>query len=91
MAGLHPSEFKLNVESKLDMKGHSKDKLDEVFDLVWEVAIEWRTVERADEPRHPTLTGRPTPCGKPSAKKLAGKSAAGAVDKASNEVVPCFK
>ena len=45
-------EYKVKVESKLDMKGHWKDKPDEVFGLVQEVAIEWRTVELADKQRH---------------------------------------
>ena len=52
--GLHPPEFKVKVESKLDMIGHRKDKPDEVFDLVREVAIEWRTVELVDKQRHQT-------------------------------------
>ena len=60
MAGLHPPEFKVKVESKLDMKGHWKDKPDEVFDFVREVAIEWRTVELADKQRHQTRAGRAT-------------------------------
>ena len=34
------------------MKGHWKDKPDEVFDLVREVPIDWRTVRLADKQRH---------------------------------------
>ena len=34
------------------MAGHWKDEHDEVFGLVQEVAIEWRTVELADKQRH---------------------------------------
>ena len=59
---------------------------DEVFDLVREVDIEWRTVEPADKQRHQTRACRATPRGKSSAKQLAGKSAGGAVDKAVTEV-----
>ena len=40
VAGLHSPEFKVKVESKLDMKGHWKDKPDRGFDLVREVVIE---------------------------------------------------
>ena len=83
MAGLHPPEFKVKVESKLDMKEYRKDKPGEVFDLVREVAIEWRTVELADKQRQQTRAGRASLRGKSSAKQLAGKSAGGAVDKAS--------
>ena len=83
---MHPPKFKLKVESKLDMKGHWKDKPDEVFDLEREVDIEWRTVEPADKQRHQTRACRATPRGKSSAKQLAGKSAGGAVDKAVTEV-----
>ena len=79
VAGLHPPK----VESKLDMKGHWKDKPDEVFDLEREVDIEWRTVEPADKQRHQTRACRATPRGKSSAKQLAGKSAGGVVYKAS--------
>ena len=49
------------------MKDHWKDKPDEVFDLVREVAIEWRTVELADKQHHQTRAGRATPRGKSSA------------------------
>ena len=83
MVGLHPPECKIKVESKLDMKGHWKDKPDEVFDLVREVAIEWRTVELADKQRQQTRAGRASLRGKSSAKQLAGKSAGGVVYKAS--------
>ena len=59
MASLHSPEFKVKVESKLDMKEYRKDKPGEVFDLVREVAIEWRTVELADNQRHQrVLVGR---------------------------------
>ena len=91
MAGLHPPEFKVKVESKLDLKGHWKDKSDEVFDLVREVAIDWRTVELADKQRHQTRAGRAAMRGKLSATQLAGKSADRAVDKASTEVVTFFE
>ena len=40
VAGLHQPEFTVEVGSKLDMGGHWKDKPDEDFDLVREVAIE---------------------------------------------------
>ena len=56
------------------MNGHWTEKPDEVFDLVREVAIEWRTVELADKQRHQTRAGRATPRGKPSARQLAMKS-----------------
>ena len=65
------------------MKDHWKDKPDEVFDLVREVAIEWRMVELANKQRQQTRAGRATPRGKSSAKQLAGKSAGGVVYKAS--------
>ena len=91
MAGLHPPEFKVKVESKLDLKGHWKDKSDEVFDLVREVAIDWRTVELADKQRHQTRAGRTTPREKHPAPQLGGKSGGGAVDKASTAVVTCFE
>ena len=91
MVGLHPPECKIKVESKLDMKGHWKDKPDEVFDLVREVAIEWRTVELADKQRHQTRAGRTTTRGKPSVTRLAGQSDGAAVDKASTMVVTCFE
>ena len=88
---LHPPEFKLKDESKLDTKSQRKDKPDDVFNLVREVAIEWRTVELCDKQRHQTRAGRATPRGKSSAKHLAGKPAGGAVDKASTEVVTFFE
>ena len=44
VAGLHPPECRVKVNIKLELKGHWKDKPDKVFDLVREVAIEWRTV-----------------------------------------------
>ena len=46
VAGLHPPEFNVKAESKLDMNGHWKDK---PVDLVREVVIEWRTVELTDK------------------------------------------
>ena len=64
---------------------------DEVFDLVREVAIEWRTVELTDKEPLQTRAGGATPRGKSSAKHLAGKPAGGAVDKASTEVVTFFE
>ena len=73
------------------MAGHWKDKHDEVFGLVREVAIELRKVELADKQRHQTFAGRATPRGKPSVTQLAGKSAGGVVDKASTEVFTCFE
>ena len=72
MASLHSPEFKVKVESKLDMKEYRKDKPGEVFDLVRQVAIEWRAVEPADKQRYQTRAGRVTPRGKPSATQLAG-------------------
>ena len=80
LAGLHPPEFKLKGESKLDIKRNWNDKRTKVLDLVREVAIEWRTVELADKQRHQTRTGRPSPRG--TSKQPAG-------DKASTEVVTC--
>ena len=91
VAGLHPPEFKVKVDNKLEMKSHWKEKRNELFDLIREVAIEWRTVGLADKKRHQTRAGRATPGGKSSGKQLAGKSAGGAVDKASTEVVNCFE
>ena len=58
MAGLNPPEFKVKVEHQLEMRGAWKDKPKEVFDIVQEVAIAWRTVEMADKQRHQTRTGR---------------------------------
>ena len=52
VGGLHPPECRVKVDSELDMKGHWKDKPDEVFDLVREVPIDWRTVRLADKQRH---------------------------------------
>ena len=72
MAGLHLPKSKVKAESKLDIKGHRKDKPGEVFDLVRQVAIEWRAVEPADKQRYQTRAGRVTPRGKPSATQLAG-------------------
>ena len=87
VAGLHPPK----VESKLDMKGHWKDKPDDIFDLVRKVALEWRTVELADTQSHQKRAGRATPRRKPTSKQLAGKSAGRAVDKASTVLVTCFE
>ena len=78
VGGLYPPECRVKVESKLDMKGHWKDKPEKVFDLVRDVAMEWCTVELADKQRHPTRTGQVTPRGKTSATKLAEKSTGGA-------------
>ena len=68
VAGLHPPEVKVKVDSKLDMKWHWRDKPGIVFDLVRKVTIEWRTVELAEKQRHQTRAGRATPRGKSSAK-----------------------
>ena len=46
---------------------------DEVFDLVREVAIEWRTVELTDKEPLQTRAGGATPRGKSFAKQLVGK------------------
>ena len=51
VAGLAPPEFKLKVQSKLDMMGGWKDKPDNVIELIREAAIDWRTVEQADKRR----------------------------------------
>ena len=56
--GLNLPEFKLKVEHQLEMRGIWKDKPIEAFDLVREVAVEWRTVDIADKQRHQTRTGR---------------------------------
>ena len=73
------------------MTGAWKDKPNEGFDLVREVAVAWRTVELADTQRHRARTGRVNSRGQSSAKPFPGVPAGGAVDKASTAVVTCFK
>ncbi|CAB1096113.1 unnamed protein product [Ectocarpus sp. CCAP 1310/34] len=46
-----PPEFKVEVESKLDMQGSWKDNPELVFEIARDVAVEWRTVELADRQR----------------------------------------
>ena len=48
VAGSNLPEFKLKVEHQIETRGAWKDKHKEGFDLVREVAVEWRTVEIAD-------------------------------------------
>ena len=91
VAGLNPPEFKLKVEHQLEMRWIWKDKPKEVFDLVREVAVAWRTVEMADKQRHQTRTGRVNSRGQSSAKPFPGVSAGGAADKASTAAVTCFE
>ena len=90
VAGLNPPEFKLTVEHQLEMRGAWTDKPKEVFDLVREVAVEWRTVKMADKQRHQTRTGRVNSPGQSSAEPFPGLSAGGAAHKASSAVVTCF-
>ena len=73
------------------MRGAWKDKPKKVFDLVWEVTVEWRTVEMADKQRHQTRIGRVNSRGQSSAKPFPGVSAGGAAVKASTAVVTCFE
>ena len=73
------------------MRGAWKDKPKEVFGLVREVAVAWRTVEMADKQQHHTRTGRGDSRGQSSAKPFPGVSAGGAVDKASTAVFTCFE
>ena len=91
VAGLNPLEFKVKVGHQLEMRGVWKDKPKEVFNLVREVAVEWRTVEMADKQRHQTRTGRVNSRGQSSMKPFAGVSAGEAVDNASTAVVTCFE
>ena len=86
VVGLNPPEFKLKVVHQLDIRGAWKDKPKEVFDLVREVAVEWRTMEMADKQRHQTRTGRVNSRGQSSAKPFPGVSA-----KASTALVTCFE
>ena len=91
VAGLNPPEFKLKVEHQLEMRGAWKDKPQEVFYLVREVAVAWRAVEMADKQRHQTRTGRVNSRGQSSVKPFPGVSAGGAADKASTAVVTYFE
>ena len=73
------------------MTGAWKDKPDEVFDLVREVAIEWRTVELADKHRHRPRAGRAVLRGKSFPTPPGGTTTGGRVDKPATEVVTCFE
>ena len=51
VAGLKPHEFKVEVESALQMKGNWKEDPVAVFGAVRAAALDWRVVERADKRR----------------------------------------
>lgn len=51
MAGLHPPEFKSKMVGILDMRGRWTDNFDEVIAVMGDAAVEWRTVDQADELR----------------------------------------
>ena len=73
------------------MRGAWKNKPKEVFDLVREVAVEWRRVEMADKQRHQTRIGRVNSRGQSSAKPFPGISAGRAADKAPTAMVNRFE
>ena len=88
VAGLAPPEFKLKVQSKLDMMGGWKDKPDNVLELIREAAIDWRTVEQADKRRGENAFGGKSRKATPSAKSSTAKS--GARGTAADKLVTCF-
>ena len=49
---MQPLEFNRKIEHQFEMTAAWKDKPKEVFDLVRELAVEWRTAELADRQRH---------------------------------------
>ena len=84
VAGLNPPDFKLKVEH---LRGAWKDKPKEVFDLVWEVAVEWRTVEIAAPNTYCSgVRAGSRPRSRFPAYRLVGRPI-----KASTVVVTCFE